>query len=154
MKTLNFSARLAFCLLLAASLPLKENPEVYSSLSEIPAEKKSLTLLVFFSVACPSCWEDLVELVYFVEKNGLSVQVVGVTSSPEEELEEFMIKYSIGCPVVRDARRALYREHGIDCEPWNVILKDGAVVQKDNPYQDYQSRRKEVERCLLRLSGK
>jgi len=129
-------------------------PKIYFSLEEVLPKDGEPVLLVFFSTQCPACRDELAEMTYFIEKNRLGVHLVGVTCDPREEVELFLDKDSLSRPVVLDVRKKIHRKFGVDLIPYKVILKDRAVVYRDNYYQAFFERRKEAERCLLDICRK
>lgn len=128
--------------------------QVYRALTDVALDPGRPLVLVFFSAACPVCFDDLFEVRYFVEKNGLEAEVVGVSRDPESVLLTFLEKYAYRRPVVRDAGKKLFRAHKVDLEPYVVILDNGRVVFKDNGLLDFKSRREEREKWLMRNAGR
>ena len=131
-----------------------EKGRIHFSLAEAVKQPDAPLLLVFFSLDCHVCWEDLIELGYFVEKNSIPIEFIGITKSPLAELEEFLDKYSLNCPVVCDRRKELYRRFKVKLEPEVVILKNDAIVYQDNGYEDFLARREKVKKCLLEIASK
>jgi peroxiredoxin len=129
-------------------------PKIYFSLEDAFPQDGDPVLLVFFSTQCPACRDELVEMKHFIEINRLDVHLVGVTCDLKEEVELFLDTYSIDRPVVLDARKKIHRKFRVDLIPYKVILKDEAVIYRDNYYQEFFERRKEAERCLLDICRK
>lgn len=126
--------------------------KIFSSLEEAGLNPAEPLLLVFFSIDCHVCFEDLFEMKYFIEKNRLSLQLVGVTRDLPEEVEAFLSKYSFFYPVICDRKKALYRQHKVDLEPFKVVLAQGRMVWKDDYYKDLLLRREELQRWLLKMN--
>jgi len=131
-----------------------EDPVVLSSLAEALPRGGTPVLLIFFSTSCPSCFDDLLEMIYFVKKNGLAVRVVGISGESKAELEAFMGKHSVGCSVVRDDRGKLRRRFGVDLVPYKIVLQGDTVVYRDNDYLELSERRRKAGQCLIKLAGK
>lgn len=129
-----------------------EKIKIFSSYSQATHETKGTILLVFFSIDCSVCWDDLFEMKYFIEKNNLPVQIVGVSKNSRKELEQFLEKYSFYYPVVNDRKGELYRQFKVDLEPFKVILVDNEVVYKDNYYEDFSIRKEKLKKCLLKIT--
>lgn len=85
-------------------------------------------MLVFFSVDCYVCWEDLFEMKFFVEKNRLPVRVVGITKDPAKDVVSFLMKYSFSSPVVCDRKKELFRKFKVDLEPFIIIVLNGEIL--------------------------
>ena len=131
-----------------------EGPVVVSSLEEALPHDGAPALLVFFSASCSSCFDDLLEMIYFVKKNGLSVRVVGISGDTKADLEAFMGKHSVGCFVVRDDRGRLRRRFGVDLVPYKIVLRGDSVVYRDNDYLEFSERRRRAGQCLIDLAGR
>ena len=134
--------------------PGSDGVRIFSRLSEaVPRQERPL-LLVFFSLGCHVCWEDLFEMRHFIEKNHIPVDLVGISSDPEPELRPFLTKYAFFHPVVSDRARSLYRRFGVRLEPFRVILEGDRVVYLDDPAEDFFVRRDEARRCLLGMTSR
>jgi len=137
-----------------ATLPKEETVKILSSLEEaIPCPVRPL-LLVFFSLECHPCWDELFEMRYFLEKNSIPVDLVGISSEPEEELRPFLRKYAFSYPVISDRGRTLFRRFKVRLEPFYVILDQGSVLYEDDTSQDFFVRRDEVKRCLAEIASR
>jgi peroxiredoxin len=135
-----------------AVLARDEEVKVYSSLEEaIPCPERPV-LLVFFSLECHRCWDELFEMRYFLEKNDIPVDMVGIAREPEEELRPFLAKYTFSYPVVCDRRKTLFKMFHVRLEPFCVVLDKGSVLYEDDESQDFFVRRDEVKRCLLEIA--
>jgi peroxiredoxin len=91
---------------------------------------------------------------YFVEKNGIPVELVGVSRNSPAELEEFMAKFQFSHPVVCDKSGELYRRFKVKLEPFKIILKDGSVLFEEDAYDDFLVRREKVKKCLLEIASR
>lgn len=131
-----------------------EDPVVLSSLAEALPREGTPVLLVFFSASCPSCYDDLLEMIHFVKKNGLAVRVVGISGDSKADLEAFMGKHSVGCSVVRDERGKLRRSFRVDLVPYKIVLQGDTVVYRDNDYLESSERRRKAGQCLIDLAGR
>jgi len=145
--------------LLALSLTFKVSEartvQVFSSLEEVLAPGcRDLVLLVFFSIQCYVCFEDLFEMKGFIEENRLPVQIVGVSQDAKKELESFLKKYSFFYPVVCDTKKVLFRKFKVDLEPFQVLIQDNQVLCQDDYYREFVVRRERMKRCLLSLTSK
>ena len=138
----------------AAMLTKDETVKIFSSLEDaIPRPERPL-LLVFFSLDCHRCWDELFEMRYFLEKNSIPVDLVGISREPEEELRPFLTKYAFSHPVVSDRRKALFKYFKVRLEPFCVILNRGCVLYEDDTSRDFFVRRDEVKRCLLEIASR
>ena len=131
-----------------------EGPVVVSSLEEALPHDGAPALLVFFSASCPSCFDDLLEMIQFVKKNGLPVRVVGISGDTEADLVAFIEKYSVGCSVVRDDRGKLRRRFGVDLVPYKIVLRRNLVLYRDDDRLEFSERRRRAGQCLIDLAGK
>jgi len=145
------TAALAGLFLFAAGA---KGPIVMRSLEEALPRDGTPALIVFFSAACPSCFDDLLEMVHFVKKNKLPFPVVGISGDPEADLEVFMEKYSVGCSVVRDDRGRLRRRFGVDLVPYKIVLRGDTLLYRDDDYLEFSERRRRAGQCLIDLAGR
>lgn len=108
-------------------------------------------LLVFFSTDCPSCYDDLFEARYAVEKGGWPVSVVGVYSGPRDELQAFLEKHACTLPVVLDRRKVLFRRFDVDSLPYKALLSRGTTLYRDDPYKELSRRMEDLKTCLRKI---
>jgi peroxiredoxin len=131
-----------------------EDPLIVSSLAEAAPDQQRPIVLVFFSLDCHVCWEELFEMRYFVQKNSIPIDLIGVTTDKRGELEPFLRKYSFFHPVVSDRRRELYRRFQVRLEPATVIIQNDRILYRDGPVDDYFNRREKARKCLLEIAAK
>ena len=142
------------CLPEAAMSRKDEEVKIFSSLGDaVPSPVRPL-LLVFFSLGCHVCWDELFEMKYFLEKNSIPVDLVGISLAPEEELRPFLSKYAFSYPVVSDREKTLFRRFKVRLEPFCVILNRDSVLYADDKSQDLSVRRDEVKRCLVEIASR
>jgi hypothetical protein len=123
-------------------------PRVVATLAEALPQPGTTALLVFFTVDCPSCFGELFEARYILEKGGWPVEVVGVSSAPRDVLEAFLEKYAWSRPVVSDRHKALFRKYRVDMVPHAVLARGDAILYEDDPYADRARRREDLKKCL------
>jgi peroxiredoxin len=111
-------------------------------------------LLVFFSLACHVCSDELFEMRYFLEENSIPVDLVGVCREPREELAHFLNKYKFYYPVVCDREKTLFKKFRVRLEPVCVILYQDAVIYEDDRSLDLFARRDEVKRWLVEIASR
>jgi thiol-disulfide isomerase/thioredoxin len=142
-------------LALGAFLPAAPQPgrevRICRSLEEAAPPQGRPVLLVFFSTECPSCYDDLFEARYTIEKGGWPVRVVGVYAGPEDELRSFLEKYTWTLPVVLDRRKILFRKFNVDSLPDKTLLAGGTTLYRDDPYQGPTRRMEELKACLRKM---
>ncbi|MCJ7643446.1 MAG: redoxin domain-containing protein [Candidatus Aminicenantes bacterium] len=131
-----------------------EGPVVVRSLEEALPRDGTPALIVFFSASCPSCFDDLLEMIHFVKKNRLPFPVIGISGDPEADLEAFMEKYSVGCSVVRDDRGRLRRRFGVGLVPCKIVLRGDSLLYRDDDYLEFSERRRRAGQCLIDLAGR
>jgi len=127
---------------------------IYSSLEEIAVNPNQPVLLVFFSLACHVCWEELFEMKEFIEKLSLPVVLIGVSADEKEDIKEFIFRYSFTYPIIHDKDKKLFRQYKVKLEPFRVILYNHQPVYFDDYLLDYQTRRDKAKKCLLDLVSK
>jgi hypothetical protein len=127
---------------------------IFGTLEEAVPQPDRPLLLVFFSLGCHVCWEELFEMKHFIENNAIPIDLVGVSCESEEELRPFLSKYAFFFPVVSDRAKALYRRFGVRLEPVRVILDGERVVYKDDTAEDFFVRRERAQRCLLEMTSR
>lgn len=146
---------LAAVALAAAGLPGTSGPpaetRICATLDEAAPAGTGSVLLVFFSIECGVCYEELFESRYLVDKGGWPVAVVGVALALRDDLEAFLDKHAWTRPVVLDRRKTLFRKFGVDAVPDRVLLLGREPVYRDDPRLGLEARRKELRRCLSRL---
>lgn len=138
----------------AATVTKEETVKIFSSLEEAVPRPVRPLLLVFFSLECHICWDELFEMRYFLEKNSIPVDLVGISREPEEELRPFLSKYAFSYPVVSDRGKTLFRRFKVRLEPFRVILNQGSVLYEDDSSQDFFVRREKVKRCLVEIASR
>jgi peroxiredoxin len=137
-----------------ATVTKEETVKIFGSLEEAVQRPARPLLLVFFSLECHLCWAELFEMRYFLEKNSIPVDLVGISRESEEELRPFLSKYAFSYPVVSDRGKTLYRRFKVRLEPFRVILNHGSVLYEDDSSQDFFVRRDKVKRCLIELASR
>ena len=124
---------------------------ICSSLDEAATSGSGPMLLVFFSIECPVCYEELFESRYLIDKGGWPVAVVGVSLALRDDLETFLNKYAWTSPVVLDRRKVLFRKFKVDAVPFRILLLGKEEVYRDDPYLGPEARRKRLTKCLIGL---
>lgn len=141
-------------LLLATSGALgnEQGPKICYALEQALPSPLKPALLVFFSTECSSCWDDLLEMRYFVDKNGLDVQLVGIAAEPEQDVLRFAEKHAFFHPVVIDKKKRIHRSFHVGLIPYKVILIGNRVRYRDDYDKGFSDRRKEAQSCLLAVA--
>lgn len=138
-------------LLRSANLQTR-GPAIYSSLEEIAGYGERPLVLVFISLTCHVCWEELFEMKDFIEKMALPVHLVGVSAESRERLESFVRRYSFSYPVIEDRNKTLFRRFRVRLEPFVVILDSrGEIFHLDDPVLDFEVRRELNKKKILEL---
>jgi peroxiredoxin len=133
--------------------PARGTARIYQSLEEATRNSSQPVLLVFFSLACYVCWDELFEMKEFIEKFSLPVLLVGVSTDGKEELQAFADRYSFPYPIVQDEEKQLYRRYRVRLEPYRLILVKNQPVYQDDDLLDYSSRREKAKNFLFRLAS-
>ena len=133
---------------------LEKPPVVLTSLEAALPPTGTPVLLVFFSVGCSSCFDDLLEMALFVDRERLPVRVIGIGADPVPDLEEFAAKYAVKSPIVRDARGRLRRRFRADIVPFKIVLAEDAVLYRDDSRLDPGERLRRIKKCLLELGDR
>ncbi len=118
----------------------------------LPADGRP-ALLVFFSTGCTPCFDDLLEMNLFVRRHGLGAAVVGISGDTEAEIDKFVEKHSLTCPVVRDERGRIRRRFRVDLLPFKIILAGGTEAYRDDYYLALDERLRRAQRCLIELAA-
>ena len=145
---------LLMSLQIAAAVEAQVAVRIVRTLEEAAVRPERPVLLVFFSIECHVFWDELFEMRYFLEKNDIPVDLVGVSSDREEDLRPFLAKYGFSHPVVSDREKALFRRFSVRQEPFQVVLDRDTVVFLDNPSRDFYARRDKVKQCLLEIASR
>ena len=149
-----FILGLSMSLRIAAAVEEEQTVTIVRSLEEAANRPERPLLLVFFSLECQVCWDELFEMRYFLEKNSIPVDLVGISADREEDLRPFLAKYGFFRPVVADREKALFRKFKVRQEPFQVVLDREAVVLLDDTSQDFYARRDKVKQCLLEIASR
>lgn len=128
--------------------------KIYASLEEAVAGSSGPQLLIFFSLSCHVCWEDLFEMKEFIEKYHIPVGIIGIGRESITELESFAARYSFPYPIVHDRTKQLYRRFRVKLEPYRVILDQGRVLYQDDLTVDFFERRDRAKQCLLEIASR
>lgn len=136
---------------LAGPSPVLVDVRICASLDEAVPAGSGPVLLVFFSIECPVCYEELFESRYFIDEGDWPVPVVGVALGIRDDLETFLQKFAWTAPVVLDRRKSLFRKFKVDAVPYKVLLAGGEALYRDDPYLRSEDRRVELKTCLNRL---
>jgi len=131
-----------------------DNVRIVASLEEAAGGSLRPAVLVFFSLDCPVCWEELFEVRYVVEKNSIPIAFIGISADSREDLEPFLAKHGFFYPVVSDQGRELFRKFRVRLEPFVVVLDGDRVIYQDNTAETMDVRREKRNRCLLEISAK
>ena len=145
------SATLVLLLGAAPAFHWTGGTRVVPTLAEALPQAGTAALLVFFTVDCPSCFGELFEARYLLEKGGWPVEVVGVSSAPRDILEAFLEKYAWTRPVVSDRRKALFRKYHIAMVPHAVLVQGSTTLYEDDPHADRARAREDLKKCLEKL---
>ena len=137
-----------------AAVEVEKTVRVFRTLEEAAGRPERPLLLVFFSLECHVCWDELFEMRHFLEKNCIPVDMVGVSSDREEDLTPFLAKYGFFHPVVSDREKTLFRRFKVRQEPFRVVLVRETVVFLDDSSQDFFARRDNVKQCLLEIASR
>jgi len=132
----------------------KSQAGIFSSLDEAVADPERPVLLVFFSLACHVCWDELFEMKEFIDKFSIPVEIIGISLDLPEELRAFVARYSFGHPVVCGRKKELYRRFKVKLEPCRVILERNRVIYQDDYDLDFLARREKAKQCLLAIASR
>jgi hypothetical protein len=137
-----------------AQAPWRQEVRLFSSLEEAARGTRGPLVLVFFSLDCPACWEELFEVRYAVLKNSIPIGIIGISADRRDELERFLEKHAFFSPVVSDPGRELFRRFRVRLEPLVVVLEGGRVLYRDSAADNLDSRREKLRQCLLEIASR
>ena len=106
---------------------------IFEELDDALSRRAGVTVLVFFSPDCYSCFDDLFEMKHLLDENGWPASVVGIASGLRGDLEFFIDKYDWSLPIVWDRKRRIFRRFGVGSAPFKMLLIDGDVIYQDDP---------------------
>ncbi|MGB7294780.1 MAG: redoxin domain-containing protein [Candidatus Aminicenantales bacterium] len=147
----------AGCLLSSSSGQMiqgSDDVKIFGALSEAAPQPERPLLLLFFSLGCHVCWEELFEMRHFIEENDIPVDLIGISPEPEDELRPFLRKFAFFHPVVSDRAKALYRRFRVRLEPFRVVLDGERILYLDDAAEDFFVRRDKAKRCLLEMASR
>ncbi len=128
---------------------------IFNSLEEIAGYGQRPLVLVFISLTCHICWEELFEMKDFVDRLALPVTLVGVSVENREQLTQFVRRYSFNYPIIEDRNKTLFRRFRVRLEPFVVVLDaNGQVFHLDDQSRDFETRRDLNKKKILELAGK
>ena len=152
MKGVFLAAAVFGLLTLAAGKGGEQDPAgIFEGLDDVLSRRSGVTVLVFFSPDCYSCFDDLFEMKHFLDKNAWPASVVGIASGLRGDLELFIEKYDWTLPVVWDRKRRIFNRFGVRRAPFKMLLVDGDVIYQDDPYKDFAERREGIKECLRNI---
>lgn len=128
--------------------------QIVGTLEEAVRRQDGPAVLVFFSLDCHVCWDELFEVRYLVEKLSGPIAFVGISADSQEALEPFLAKHGFFYPVVCDQGRALFRKFKVRLEPLTVVIDGGQTIHRDNQAEAPAVRRARTRQCLLEISSK
>lgn len=134
--------------------PGRDGVHIFGALCEAAPRPDRPLLLLFFSLGCHICRDELFEMRDFIERNDIPVDLIGISSETEDDLSPFLRKYAFFHPVVSDRGRTLYRRFGVRLEPFRVILQEDRVLYLDEPAEDFFVRRDRVKRWLVEMASR
>ena len=153
---------LLYVIMLSSSQAASPNPipifgeevRIAASLEDAAVAPHGPAVLVFFSLDCPICWEELFEARYMIEKNSIPIALVGISADSREDLEPFLGKHAFFHPVVCDRGRELFRKFKVKLEPLTVVIDGGRVIHRDNTAEGMDIRREKLKQCLLGITAR
>jgi len=148
MMTAQAPARLA-----AAPFPAGQT-RIVGTLEEAVGPQDGPAVLVFFSLDCHVCWDELFEVRYLVEKLSVPIAFVGISADSRDTLDPFLAKHGFFYPVVCDQGRALFRKFKVRLEPLTVIIDGDRTIHRDNQAATPAVRRERTRQCLLEINSK
>lgn len=132
-----------------------QKTNIHLSLEDIPGYREHPIILVFISLSCHICWEELFEMKDFIERMSLPVNLVGVSAESRERLENFVRRYSFSYPIIEDRNKALYRRFRVRLEPYVVVLDSkGDVFHQDDLLLNFEARRELNKKKIVELLEK
>ncbi len=146
-------------LIVLCSMPLFsglawKRPPVLSSLAEARKDGRGLAVVVFFSVDCAACFEELFELRGMIEKLAGPMELIGVTRGDRAGLEEFMDRYRVDIPLVLDKRKELFKKYKVTFVPYKLILAGDDVIYRDDGLVRREVQYEELRKCLTSVSSR
>ncbi len=152
-NSMSFAAGTGRCGAVTASWD-ESRAGIFSSLEDAVADPEQPVLLVFFSLACHFCWDELFEMKEFIKKFSIPVELIGISLDSPDELQSFAARYSFGHPIVRDRNKELYRRFKVKLEPHRVVLEKNRVIYEDDDDLDFLARREKAKQCLLAIASR
>ncbi len=132
----------------------RDEVRIVASIEEALGVQPGRAVLVFFSLDCPVCWEELFEVRYVIEKNSIPIALIGISADSHVDLEPFLAKHAFFYPVVSDRGRKLFRKFGVRLEPLVLVIDGGRVIYRDNTAEAMDLRREDLRRCLIEIYKK
>lgn len=147
MKAIN---SIILCVLILSGQAFAYNREshIYPNLESLDDSSGLPILLIFFSITCFSCFDELFEMKFFIEENDLNIMLIGVTCELETELETFLNKYSFHYPVVNDSKMKIHRRFKAYA-PFLIVLQDNQVLYQDDSHEDIVLRSEKAKIWLI-----
>ncbi len=123
-------------------------PPILSSLAEARKDGHGLAVVVFFSVDCQVCFEDLFDVRRLIDGAAGPVELIGVTRGDRAGLEEFMDRYRIDIPLVLDRRNESFKKFGVRGTPCKLVLAGDEVIYRDDGLARREVQYEELRKCL------
>lgn len=131
-----------------------KRPPVLAGLGEARHDGRGLAVVVFFSVDCAACFEELFELRGMIEKLTVPIELIGVSRGDRAGLEEFMDRYRVDIPLVLDKRKELFKKYKVTFVPYKLILAGDDVIYRDDGLARREVQYEELRKCLISVSSR
>lgn len=83
----------------------------------------------FWATWCPMCWIEMLELdEAYEELQAHRVEVLAVAVDRAEDVEVFLQRQSIACPVLLDGESEVAKQFGINALPTTVLLDSSGKI--------------------------
>jgi len=138
---------LCLLVLLGQGFAHNKKGQVLPDLESIVNPSNMPVLLVFFSIACPYCYDELFEMKSWIERQPIDVLLVGVACESAAGLEGFLDKYSFSYPVINDVKMKIHRKLKAH-SPYKIVLVNGQVAYRDDNREDIPTRREKAKAWL------
>jgi peroxiredoxin len=124
-------------LLTGQQLPMLLDEKKGQEASEIMAASRGPWLVLHFSSTCSGCKVELGELKTTTD-SGRHVRVLGVTSSPQEDIDQLLGEVGIVIPVIYDVSGEIRIKHDVSALPTAFVVdEEGSIISKMVGYTEY-----------------
>lgn len=116
-----------------------------------PISNRKISLLVFFSVECNSCYKPVLEINNFYDKIASKVEVMGITRDDIQSIRVFKDRFRIKFPIFYDKLSKYHKKFKVKIIPCRILLKEDKIIYEDDPYEALSHKENKFDRIMKEI---